>query len=241
MPSQARKAFDENCRDIDRLLEIHAELTGTEPGRRYGVDVLHRTAIVLICAYWESYCEDLAAEALSHLVKHTKSPSDLPVELQRIVARELKGAQHELAVWKLAGDGWRSLLQNRLSDLQEERNKKLNTPKTAQIDELFKRAVGIDRVSSRWFWPNMPADRAREKLDRYVSLRGEVAHRGRGAASIRKSHVVDFQAHVKVLVGKTGGNVNSVMRKTTGTPLWRQVRRRRQTGTERHSGEAHGP
>jgi hypothetical protein len=91
-----------------------------------------------------------------------------------------------------------------LVNLQEERNRKLNTPKTDQIDDLFVRAVGINKVSSRWYWNNMTAQRARDKLDEYVSLRGEVAHRGRAAkTTIQKKQVVAYYSHVRLLVGKT--------------------------------------
>ena len=83
MPSKARAAFDENCRDVDKLLEIHADIGGDQVGRRWGLEVLNKSAVVLICAYWEAYCEDVAAEGLDHLVKHAKSARDLPDALRR--------------------------------------------------------------------------------------------------------------------------------------------------------------
>ena len=224
MPSKARIAFDANCADIDRLVEIHTRLTGDAPGRRYDVEVLNKAGIVLITSFWEAYCEDIAAEGLEHLLKHTNSASALPLDLQRIVAKNLKADQHDLAVWKLADDGWRNVLTERLAELQEERNRKLNTPKTVQIDELFMRALGIPRVSSRWYWNNMPRERAIQKLDRYVELRGEIAHRGRAASSVKKSQVVDYYSHVKLLVGKTGGEVSRVLKNATGRALWRPPR-----------------
>jgi hypothetical protein len=227
VPSKARRTFDDSCADIDRLIGIHADLTGNRPGRRYDVEVLNKAGIVLITAFWEAYCEDLAAEALEHLVNHAKNATKLPTDLQKAVAKSLKAEVHDLAVWQLADDGWRDVLRNRLATLQQERNRKLNTPKTEQIDALFAQAVGIGKVSSRWYWNNMPAQRAREKLDGYVSLRGEVAHRGRAARTIRKTQVVDYYSHVKLLVGKTGGYVNRVMRDSTSVPLWgRSVKHR---------------
>jgi hypothetical protein len=64
MPSKSRIHFDENCEDVERLLTIHQDLAGNTPGRKYGVEVLNKSAIVLICAYWEAYNEDILHEAL---------------------------------------------------------------------------------------------------------------------------------------------------------------------------------
>jgi hypothetical protein len=221
LASKARLAFNTNCADVKRLLEIHGELGGSGQGRRYGLEVINKSAIVLICAIWEAYCEDVAAEGLAHLVKHAKSADDLPETLRKAVAVELKGELHELAIWQLSGDGWRTLLSTRLAALQEERNRKLNTPKSNQIDELFERALGITKISNSWTWDRTSAEQARKKLDKYVTLRGDIAHRGQSVtSSCRKKDVEDFFEHIGKLVGKTGGQVNTMLKKSTGTSLW---------------------
>jgi RiboL-PSP-HEPN len=102
MATKARAAFDDNAKDIERLLELHQSEGGSTPGRRYGLGVLNKSAIVLITAFWEAYCEDIAAEGLNHLVKHAKTAETLPNELKKIVAKALKSEQHELAIWKLS-------------------------------------------------------------------------------------------------------------------------------------------
>lgn len=219
MASKARRAFDQNCHDIERLLDIHADLGGDARGRRRRLEVLNKSAIVLITSFWEAYCEDLAAEGLDHLVTHAGNVDVLPVELRKQVARELERDDHELASWKLAGDGWRSVLSSRLDDLREERNRKLNTPKTAQIDELFLKALGAPKVSASWKWNNMSTAQASRKLDKYVELRGAIAHRGVAGASVRKQAVDDYYGHVGLLVSKTGGRVNSVIKKATGSGI----------------------
>src|SRR5262249_4852832 len=143
-------------------------------------------------AYWEAYCEDIAAEALKHILKHAKSPDRLPKELQQRIAKEVKGAPHDLEVWKLAGSGWKLYLTNRLQTLQAQRNRKLNTPKADNIDELFLEALGISQISSSWSWTGMSTNNARRKLDEHVTLRGEIAHRGRHSRSVHKTKVEDF-------------------------------------------------
>jgi hypothetical protein len=216
MASNARKAFDESCDDIDRLLEIHRDLGGDSPGRRRRLEVLNKSAIVLITALWEAYCEDLAAEGIAHLVEHATTPDEIPKELLRRVAKELEQDDHELAIWRLAGSGWSAVLSARLTDFQDRRNRHLNTPKTTQINELFLDALGIAKISSSWRWRSVSATQAATKLDRYVSLRGEIAHRGAATSSITKYQVTDYYQHVKHLVAKTGGSVNWVVKKVTG-------------------------
>jgi hypothetical protein len=66
----------------------------------------------------------------------------------------------------------------------------------------------------------MSAAKARAKLDKYVSLRGAIAHRGVVASSVKKAQVTDYFRHVKRLVGKTGGRVYSHVKSATGKALW---------------------
>ncbi|MGH9124257.1 MAG: HEPN domain-containing protein [Acidimicrobiales bacterium] len=221
MVSSARKAFDQNCEDIERLLEIHKDLGGSGPGRRRRLEVLNKSAIVLLTALWEGYCEDIAAEGVAHFVNYARNHKKLPLDLQKRLAKELKAEPDELSVWKVADDGWRACLTARLATWQEDRNRRLNTPKSANIDEMFKITLGIPRISSFWYWSAMSAEQARGKLDRYVELRGAIAHRGGDSRSINKTAVTDYYNHIRRLVSKTGGRVNSVARTGTGTPLWR--------------------
>ena len=221
MASKARKAYDANANDIKRLLELHKQIGGGAPGRRYGLEVLNKSAVVLITAFWEAYCEDIASEGLEHIVKHAKSADALPTELKKIIAKKVTKAEHELEVWKLSDGGWRKYLRDHLMELKEQRDRRLNTPKTLQIDELFNSALGIEEMSQHWRWAKkMTAKRSRDKLDRYVSLRGAIAHRGKHETSVTKTNVSDYFEFVNSLVGKTGGQVNSHVKKVTGKSLW---------------------
>ncbi len=150
MPSKARRAFDDNLKDVERLLEIHESIGGTGRGRKYRLEVLNKSAIVLITAFWEAYCEDLAAEALNHLVAHVPDASKLPSALKKRVAAEIKNEKHELAMWDLADRGWQAKVKARLAALTAVRNWNLNTPKSAKIDELFETAIGLASVSKSW-------------------------------------------------------------------------------------------
>lgn len=224
MASAARGAFDKNVQDIKRLLDLHEHLGGKQPGRRYGLEVLNKSAIVLITSFWESYCEDIAAEALAHVVKHAKSADALPKELKKMIAKELEQDPHDLALWGLAGNGWRKMVQERLEGIQESRNRKLNAPRTENINKLFESALGIVKISNSWrLAQNMPARKSEEKLDRFVTLRGSIAHRGKAEGPVKKAHVVDYLDFVSRLAATTGGEVNKYVHVVTGRYLWKNA------------------
>jgi hypothetical protein len=220
MPSKARKAFDANLEDVHRLLKIHADVGGDAKGRRYGLEVLNKSAMVLITAFWEAYCEDLAAEALQHLVTHTPSGAMLPSELKRKISAEIKGAAHDLKMWDLADNGWRAFANARLGTLMEERNRRLNTPKTAQIEDLFMTAIGLQKVSDAWRWRRTSSSQASKRLDRYIEMRGAIAHRGSHSGGVKKAHVTAFLSLVSRLAAKTGGSVNAHVKIATAKTLW---------------------
>ena len=220
MPSGAGIAFSKNVRDVQRLLQIHADVGGDAQGRRFGLEVLNKSAIVLITAIWEAFCEDLVAEALEHLIVHVASGDRLPKELKKRVAKELKSDKNDLAIWDLADQGWKRVARARLATLTAERNTRLNTPKTAQIDRLFVEAVGLASLSSAWRWRRTSAAQAKTKLDKFVALRGAIAHRGAAMGSIKKRHVTAYLTHVKRLVAATEAKVNVYVTAETGTAMW---------------------
>jgi RiboL-PSP-HEPN len=217
--SRAQDTLLSNSNDIHRLFEIHQLLGGGGVGRRQRLEVVNKAALVLITAIWEAFCEDLATEALAHLVSNIKLPQDLPLELRKQVVKDLIKDPHELAIWQLADEGWRHFLIRRQNELQEERNRRLNTPKAAQIDDFFQRTLGVDSVSGTWSWPGMSPQQARDKLDGYVELRGEVAHRGAAARPIHKSTVKHYFNHVRRLAFHTANAVDAAVRDATGTRL----------------------
>jgi RiboL-PSP-HEPN len=105
--------------------------------------------------------------------------------------------------------------------MKSERDKKLNTPKTQQIDTLFREALGIEKVSNHWKWPKkMTVARATKKLDEMVTLRGAIAHRGSPSSSVTKAKVVDYFKFIKKVTALTGGEVNRHVKTTTGKALW---------------------
>ncbi len=221
MPSNARIAFDKNLDDVKNLLALHTAAGGTGRGRRHGLEVLNKSAIVLLTSFWEAYCEDIAAEGLEHIVNNAKNSDSLPKEIKKIIAKKLKSDTNELAIWTISDEKWRQVLKDHMSDLKEARDRKLNTPKWQNIDLLFESAVGLPNISSKWLWSKrLTVARARAKLDKFVELRGEIAHRGNAKTSVSKAQVEDFLGFVKRAAGKTGGAVNEHAFKITGKRLF---------------------
>ena len=66
----------------------------------------------------------------------------------------------------------------------------------------------------------MTVQRATDKLDEFVVLRGAIAHRGRDSKSVTKAQVDDYLPFIKRLAAKTGGAVNSHVKSITGKTLW---------------------
>lgn len=219
MPSDARISFDENCRDIDRLF-------GLKPQRDPGLghleqsEVINKSAVVLITAFWEAYCEDLVAEGLEHLIEHVGSPHGLPLSLRRNVAQEIRTMPHELAPWNLADDGWRKLLRQRLDEIKAEVSRDFHSPRSERVGKLFDKGLGIPNIISKWRWEGMTASQAAKKLDDFVELRGDIAHRGSTFERVKRKTARAYLDHVRHLVGKTGGHVNRVVREATGVGLW---------------------
>lgn len=220
MPSNAATTFKDRSADIARLQEIHRDLVGATPGRKYGVEVLNRSAIVFLAAMWEGYVEDLVAEAIEHLVTNATDVTQLPKELRKTVAAELKADPNEIAIWQLAGDGWRQHLQTRLAAHAAQRASRFNTPASDHVDTLLLRGIGLPTVSSAWQWNHMTPAQARVKLDALVTLRGDVAHGQGGAKSVRKSRVTRGVDLVTRLISKTDEAVNSHVAASVGKPLF---------------------
>ncbi len=69
MPTLAREHFNRNAQDIDNLIGLYqivvGELFKDDPEQvSNALEVLLRSAVVLIVSHWEAYIEDIADEAL---------------------------------------------------------------------------------------------------------------------------------------------------------------------------------
>lgn len=100
----------ENVQDVLLLMDLHVHLIGGKVGRPADWEVLHKSGVVLLVACWEAYVEDLAKNAFDEMLAHGEDPSAFPNKVLALACKPLKEDHNHLEPWKLAGDGWRSVL-----------------------------------------------------------------------------------------------------------------------------------
>ena len=216
MPSRARAALTARLSDVERIIEIHEELTGKRRGKRTGVEVLNRSAIVHLTAAWEGYVENLAAESVAHLVMHLADPNGLPKNLRKSIATELKADPNHVALWVLAGDGWRAHLETRLDEYAVREAGRFNSPASGKVLTLFRDMVGLPDLPSYWLWQGMRSTSAQDRLDRLVTLRGNIAHGTGTSTGVRKGAVRMHLGHVQRLADRSDEALHAYLRGLTG-------------------------
>jgi len=159
------------------------------------LQVLNRSAIVLLTACWEAFVEDLATSSFEWLLAECKDAQAFPNRVRARASKALRDDKNELAVWDLAGDGWKAVLRRHKAETIVNAVGTFNTPKSAQVDALYEQLLGLPHLSTSWRWPSMPVERVRRKLDRLIEIRGNIAHRVRDTRPVRRPEVdylVDF-------------------------------------------------
>lgn len=220
MGSKASGAFTTNSKDVVRLWEIHEDVGGQGAGRKRDVEILNRTAIVFITACWEAYVEDVAMEAFNLLLTGAKDSSAIPPKVQAFVGRRLVEAKNPQDVWRLADLRWRAEVTSYGNEVKEKWVSTLNTPKSPQVNTLFEELLGIVNLSSHWHWGAMSATRAAKKLDDYITVRGNIAHRVKHDADVYKDWGTDYLNHVQRLVGTTDDAISKHLAKFLGARPW---------------------
>jgi RiboL-PSP-HEPN len=220
MPSQASTRFTENKKDIEMLWHIHTEVAGPGKGRKHRVDVLNRSAIVFISACWESYIEDVAVEAFDFLLSKADTPDLIPAKVRTIASRELREAKDERRIWELAGSGWQKVLENHRNMVRETWLKDFNTPKSRQVSDLFSGLIGLSDITASWTWNAMSAEQARQKLDQYITIRGNIAHRIKHDETVYKNWGKGFLLHVVRLVEKSDEIINNHLHSLIAVAPW---------------------
>ncbi len=189
MPSDHIQALEENIAEVKRLLEIHRGLVGTTPGRKYKVEVLNKSSIVLLVACWEAVVEDLAEAAFNALLSSASDHSAFPFDVLCLASKSLRESGDNREVWKLAGNGWKQVLSDHKESVFKQYVGKLNSPKPKQVDGLFHSLLGMSGISSHWHWKGMSAEQCTKALEDLIELRGSIAHRVKGSKSVTKATV----------------------------------------------------
>jgi hypothetical protein len=170
--------------DLARNLADARELLDLGPLRsRSTSEIVNRSTLVLVCASFEAFLEDLALDALSFIVKHRVPADDLSPKTRTLLKRTIAKLDQKLLPY---GTGL-YMRTNRDRFLGA-----FSTPTSRKIDRLFDGLFGIPKLTSSWSWNRVTSSGARTRLDHYVTLRCDIAHRARTPGNVTKAQVNSF-------------------------------------------------
>jgi len=164
MPSKAYKNFNKNSKQVDKLLKAFTDMREPTRGRKH-LDHFTRAAIIFLCSSWEVYIEQIAIESGKIISSRIEIPSNLPIIIQKTISLAVKNSRHELEPIQLAvnwKDYYNGIIDKYVSNL--------NTPKNAQVTELFHKYIGIDGNVLKTKVPLLT------DINKIVNTRGEIAH-----------------------------------------------------------------
>ena len=69
-----------------------------------GLGHITRSGVLMLCAAWELYLEELLIESARVIVDRAASPDDLPEKVQKEIAKTVRDSKHELKPLQLAGE-----------------------------------------------------------------------------------------------------------------------------------------
>ena len=158
---------------VNDLVDSHQTLSGKNKiGRRY-LNHITSSGVLMLCASWELYVEELASEIADHLSKRADSPGCLPTVVQKTIVKELENEKYELKLLRLAGEGWRDIYIKNLKTKIDE----FHSPKSEFIDKLYDDHLGWKDSSKSW---GVEAN----AIDEFVKLRGAITHGGLGKKNV---------------------------------------------------------
>ena len=209
-----------NLSEIQRLVDIHGQISGVGPGYKHNVQILNKSAIIMLISMWESYIEDLAEMAFDYLLNSAKLPEVIPSKVLTLASNKLKKDKNDKAVWKLAGDGWKNVLKTHREYVLDKYIGKLNTPRPKQIDSIYYELLGMQSLSSLWYWRSMSNTQAISALENLITLRGSIAHKLSTSKSVTKAHVHKSVTLVLRMAIISSNRVNKHLEKITGENPW---------------------
>lgn len=214
MPSAAHKVFQENVIDVERLIESHGQLNNGAPGKK-GLGHLTRSGVVMLCAAWEVYTEDLLEQVVQRYGECLDLPNQLPQAVQKHLSSLVKNDKHELKPIQFAGAGWRAVY---LEYVKRE-TQSLNTPNPDKLDSLYLKYAGVPELSSCW---TVNAG----DISEFIRIRGEIAHTGRKAQYVKINDLQNYLDEFKRVAVDTDNFLTGFVRDNTpsGTLPWYRIK-----------------
>ncbi|MCV6576279.1 MAG: HEPN domain-containing protein [Cohaesibacter sp.] len=213
MPSKALKKFSTKMLvDVERLIESHGTLSHGGKGK-HGLGHITRSGIFLLCASWELYIEEVAIEIAGVLSSRATSPHKLPLGAQKELSRMVSNHKNDLKPLELAGAGWEQVYNNHV--IEEVR--RLNTPKSGPIDEIYKKTIGWEDPSKNWSCGT-------DFINGFVKIRGDIAHKGSEADYVKIAELRDkYNAGIiKTAIEHDNAACDFVKNNSEGDRPWRR-------------------
>jgi len=209
-------SFKANISDVIRLIQIHRDLSGSERGRRVGMECLNKSAIVLILASWEAYVEDLAESAFDCMLDNAADHSTFPMHVLTLAWADFKKSTPTDAFSSIA-TGWKDILKNHRTKILEKHivRGSFNTPSADNCNNLFAQLIGLTSFTNCWTWKitrtNMAVVKAEKELADLIDLRGEIAHRAATAQAVKKSVVLKYAKLITRLAVRSHNQVRNYL------------------------------
>lgn len=227
IPMHLRKFWDTMMQDMDRLQKDHLNLlaNGVPEGEHFVEkdSVYLRAMVVLLCAGWEAFVEDLLESAVNLIIDNTDDGSKLPKTLRKLVADEIRRGKNELSPWLLSGNKWKEYVRvycrTKIS--------KLNTPTSEHIKRVYVELLNVD-ILEAWEWEydagadgmvRFDRENNSQIIDDFVSCRGSIAH-GRGVFKYSTLPLLYVGAVFSEISGRMTNKVNTLLEQLTGRLPW---------------------
>ena len=214
MPSQSRNDFRKKLLpDVTALIDSHRMLNPNGRGRRR-LGHITRSGVLMLCAAWEIYNEDVLIECIEFIVKHECNAHNLPDRVKGKICQAAKKDKHEFGVLRLSGNGWKAVYRKEAVRQCEA----LNTPKFGNISSLFHDWLGIEESKLEDAWRH-----SKLELNEFVTLRGEIAHRGGDAKYVPISELKSLKEKIDDLIVDTDRMLCLYTRDLIGKQPWRNT------------------
>lgn len=195
MPSNAYTEYKKNLDDVHRLILLHRNLSGTDRGKR-GLGHLTRGGLLLLCAAWERYIETVLIEGADFLCANLASFNDLPTCPRTTVKNYVNRNNNSWANAQLSTNDWKNIYVAAI----KEKIEKLNTPKYEKIQPIFNHYLDLPDIGACW-------TKGATIIDDFVSLRGDVAHRGRQSKYVRFGNLTKHESLIMQYVKETDNSL----------------------------------
>lgn len=168
--------FLELLEDVEQLRLTHFEYSKGLRGRKK-LGYLTRSSIIMLCAAWERYNENVLLECIDKIIETNIEAGNLSKHIKEYLSEKVRGNKNNIYPIELADNGWKNLWKGYAIN----ETNLLNTPNSENLNKLFKRFLGIDEYTKMWH------HNSDVKINGFIKVRGEIAHNGSKARYVRFS------------------------------------------------------